>query len=372
MNVDNINVVIIMNDYTKMGGVEKVTANLSELFMNSDFCFQGVISLNKEFDNPKIKYPNQLSFFVMKIEEIKGFIQEKKITHVIIQTQLLKETLDILIELNELDVKKFPVLHNTPYAYLKFFYRKNNVVDFIKYLKMILITRQRSLYFLKEIIKCSNRLLLVSKKAEEELKTILPLKYHNKISFIYNAQSIQIECGNNCNKENIIVYAGRLAYDKRVFKAVQLLAPILKINSNWSLEILGDGDEKKIIEKFLLDNNINNIFLRGSIDNVFEYLSKSKISFLYSLYEGLPTSMLEASFYNNVLVTSDSKGGVSDIVENNINGFIVGSDIEFVRKIESLIVNETLNMNLRNGNASVRKKFNNSIILQLWEELFIQ
>ncbi|MDR0234811.1 glycosyltransferase [Acinetobacter sp.] len=370
MNIENVNVIIIINDYTKMGGVEKVTANLSKLFMCSNFSFQGVISLNREFDNPKIKYPAQLPFFVMKTGEIKKIIQEKKITHVIIQTQLLKETLDILKQLDGLDVKKIPVLHSTPYAYLRFFYKKNNIIDFIRYLKMIFITRQRSLYFIKEIIKRSNKFLLVSKKAEEELKFILAPKYHNKISFIYNAHDIQVERNNN--KENIIVYAGRLAPEKQVFKAVKLLAPILKANSNWHLEILGEGCEKNIIENFILDNNINNVFLRGSVDNVFDYLSRAKISFLYSLYEGLPTSMLEASFYNNVLVTSDSKGGVSDIVENNINGFIVNNDMEFVRKVESLIADETLAINLSNGNSRVRQKFDNTKIIKLWENLFIQ
>lgn len=366
------NVVIIMNDYTKMGGVEKVTANLCKLFIKSDINLFGVMSLNKEFELPKIKYPKEISFFVIEVKEIKQIIQKNKITHVIIQTQRLKETLDILKELKELKVKKIPVLHNTPYAYLNYFYEKNNLIGFVKYLKMILITRQRSLYFFNQILKLSNKFLLVSAKAEVELKNILSVKYHNKISYIYNAQDIQEDNNFNFSKENIIVYAGRLAYDKQVFRAIQLLSPILKRNNNWRLEILGDGPEKFSIEKFIIENKINNVYLRGSVNNVSEYLSRSKISFLYSLYEGLPTSMVEASFYKNVLVASNSKGGISDIIENNINGFIVESDIDFVNKIEELIINDTLNLSLRNGNASILEKFNNLKILNLWKELFTQ
>lgn len=372
MNVDSINVVIILNDYTKMGGVEKVTANLSELFINSNsnFNFQGVISLNKEFNDPKIKYSSKISIFVMKVEEIKYFIKEKKITHVIIQSQVLKETLDILKELDGLGVKKFPVLHNTPHVYLKFFYKKNNLMGFIKYLKMIFVTRQINLFLFKEVIRRSKKFLLVSKKAEEELKIILPVKYHNKISFIYNAQDVPIKNYSDCSKENLIVYSGRLAYDKQVLKAVKLLVPTLKKNSNWRLEILGDGPEGNMIKKYLLDNNVKNIFLKGRVDNVFEYLSRSKISFLYSLYEGLPTSMLEAAFCENVLIASNSSGGVTDIVKNNINGFIVESDIDFIDKIESLIINDNLIYSLRVGNHSVLKNFNNNEILELWKKLF--
>ncbi|ENV34778.1 glycosyltransferase [Acinetobacter gerneri] len=365
------NVVIIMNDYTKMGGVEKVTSNLSKLFMSSNIKLFGIISLNQEFNEPKIQYPVEMPIFLMSIEEIQKFIQENKITHVIIQTQLLKETVEILKEIKELKVKKFPILHNTPYAYLNYFYEKNNLKGFLKYLKMILVTKQRSMYFFRKIVELSDKFLLVSKKAEIELKSILPIKFHNKISYIYNAQDIQKENNVNFNKENIIVYAGRLAYDKQVFKAIQLLEPILKNNSDWSVEILGDGPEREIIEKFIIDNNINNIFLRGSVDNVFEYLSRSKISFLYSLYEGLPTSMLEASICKNVLIGSSSKGGISDIIENNVNGFIVENDSDFVKKIESLIENDILNTNLRNGNSIVLKKFNNTRILESWEKLFI-
>lgn len=371
-----VRVVIILNDYTKLGGVEKVTSNLASLFLKSNIPFYGIVSLNKKYDNPKIKYAKEVNIWVVELKNLKYFVKKNEISHVIIQSQLLKETSDIINEIKSDRVSVYPVLHSTPYAYLNWFLKVNNLVDFLKMIKMKFITKKRSIYFFKKIINASEAFLMVSSAAEKELKLILPNKYHEKIKYIYNPQSLEqvsdIGDYKSIKKEDIIVYLGRLVYEKQVLKTLILLTPVLKRNSTWRFEILGEGPEKVLIEKHIFENKLSNVIVRGRVDNISTYLKKSKISVLYSFFEGLPTSMLEGAFHYNVLVSSNSKGGISDIIKNDINGFIVESDSDFVNKIELLMLNNEKLEKLKEGNEIILANFDNTNILKLWEKILFK
>ena len=61
-------------------------------------------------------------------------------------------------------------------------------------------------------------------------------------------------------------------------------------------------------------------------------------------------------------------GGIDEIIENGINGYIVEDENEFVEKL-NLLVNQRLNPN--NVSASVIKKFNSRKILKEYEELLL-
>lgn len=78
-----------------------------------------------------------------------------------------------------------------------------------------------------------------------------------------------------------------------------------------------------------------NIFLLGAKKNVGDYLSVADFFVLSSDYEGLPMTLLEATSMG-VIPVSTPAGGVVDVIEDGVNGYLAESfdDEDFYRKIK--------------------------------------
>jgi len=112
---------------------------------------------------------------------------------------------------------------------------------------------------------------------------------------------------------------------------------LIKKYSNLSLCLIGNGSLFSEIEKEV--RGLNNVTMIKKTTNVEKYLSSIDIFFLPSVYEGMPLSLLEAMAAGTVIV-STNVGGISDIVENGVNGYLIDDcfDIEaFVSTFQYLI-----------------------------------
>lgn len=94
------------------------------------------------------------------------------------------------------------------------------------------------------------------------------------------------------------IYVGTLEKVKRVdliFKALQLAQK--KINSDWSLAVIGDGPERENLLKLAGELDISgHIHLHGSIpwDHVLKFYKESDLLFMASTSEGASRTLLEA------------------------------------------------------------------------------
>lgn len=361
---------IIVNDFSKLGGVEKVTSNLSFLFLDNNLPLHSIISLSQEYKKSKIEYPEALTIEVIKDpDKIIDYILKNNIGYIIYQLQELDQACFICekIKSKVRYLKIYFILHNTPFLYLKRLLPNVSFLDPLRELKMNLYTKYKNLFFFKKALLLCDKFILLSPENMKEFKSIFTKNTDSKIDYIYNPSSYSYYSDIK-DKQNIITYLGRLAVGKRVLETVKIIAPLLKYY-NWKFIILGDGDERSRIQEFINEQNISNVKLLGSVSNVNEYLVKSKITVLYSLFEGLPTSLLEAGFCENALVASNSKGGVKDIIKNGGNGYIVEDDNELFKKIQNLILDEKLLKNMQKNNVFLKDKFSNESILRKWETI---
>lgn len=152
-----------------------------------------------------------------------------------------------------------------------------------------------------------------------------------------------------------------------------LITAFSKINNtNWSLEIIGDGpDFDMIYNKAKEYNLLDNINFLGRRDNVSELLSDADVFLLISNSEGFPRSILEA-MRGALPVIATNVGGVKESVIDKANGFVVppGNVEELSSKIELLIANRQLveNMSIKSRelyeqNFTFSKMFNKTINL---------
>lgn len=127
----------------------------------------------------------------------------------------------------------------------------------------------------------------------------------------------------------VILGVGRLEKQKdfptliRAFAKVQQQRPARLI-------ILGEGIDRPQLEALVQELGIAaNATLPGFVANPYAYMAKSAVFVLSSLFEGLPTVLIEAMAAGTSVVSTDCKSGPSEILENGRYGKLVAvGDIE--------------------------------------------
>ena len=81
----------------------------------------------------------------------------------------------------------------------------------------------------------------------------------------------------------------------------------------------------------------SNCHFLGNIVNAGAYCSKADLFMLPSNYEGLPMVIIEAMSFGKPVVASNV-GGISEIVRNGINGYVVENSAEaFAARIREIL-----------------------------------
>lgn len=135
--------------------------------------------------------------------------------------------------------------------------------------------------------------------------------------------SLNVENFEKFKDKKIIFAAGRLTKQKNFTYLINEFAKFNKINDEFNLLILGDGEQKKLLQKKIKEFNLENkIYLMGHVKNVYSYFKYGEIFILSSLWEELGFVMIEAAFSNLFVISSDCPNGPSEFLDNNNNGIL--------------------------------------------------
>ncbi len=146
---------------------------------------------------------------------------------------------------------------------------------------------------------------------------------------ILNINEIRVKKINNniLNKDifskKVIISIGRLTYQKNFNFLIRAYREIIKDYPRFNLLILGEGEERKSLEKLIRKFNLESkIFLIGYEKNIFQYLKKAEIFVLSSMWEDPGFVLVEAGFLNKIVLSSDCPNGPIELLNNNSNGFL--------------------------------------------------
>lgn len=142
---------------------------------------------------------------------------------------------------------------------------------------------------------------------------------------------------------------------------------IAKLMPHVHFEWIGDGD----LRHLLTAPNIH-IVGWGPREEALEYVGKSDIYIMTSLWEGMPLALLEAMYLKKPCVVTDVVGN-RDVIENNINGYVCKTEQEFVDKIQYLIDHRNLRLSFGEAaHRAVLEKYNSSIMAEEYERLWMR
>lgn len=160
-----------------------------------------------------------------------------------------------------------------------------------------------------------------------------------------------------------LLYVGRLAAAKGLPVLLQSLATLKLERPNIQLTVVGDGEDRTALEdqaqKLNLANNVTFVGYQ-SPDQVRAHLANSDVFVMSSFAEGVPVVLMEAMMAGLPVVATQI-AGVSELVEDGINGFIVPpSNAEaLTSRISTLLADSELRRRLgAQGRRKVEQDFN--------------
>jgi glycosyltransferase involved in cell wall biosynthesis len=225
---------------------------------------------------------------------------------------------------------------------LKFFFKNLVVINSIQgYPKLNILRR----FLWKNIYSKSDGLITMTNITKIKLEKEFGFQ-GSKIMKIDNpiiSREIRLMANINLEKEDLKYFEkkvfcsiGRLTRQKNYLELLQAFNNFSKIyKDKANLIIIGEGEERVILEKFINKNNIKNCFLLGFKKNPFKYLSRSDLYISSSLWEEPGHTIIEAGYLNVPVLTSDCPNGPREIINDNINGFKYSMDNieDFVNKL---------------------------------------
>jgi len=129
------------------------------------------------------------------------------------------------------------------------------------------------------------------------------------------------------NKANkVILYVGRYKKEKGLDLLIKAFRKVQNEIPNCKLVLVGDGPEKQDLLKVTLGLELKDIVFMDPLehDKIPEIMNCADVFALCSLYEGMPTVVLEA-LACGVPVVSTDVGGVYKVVRDGKTGYIVKS-----------------------------------------------
>ena len=174
------------------------------------------------------------------------------------------------------------------------------------------------------------------------------------------------------NKENLISFVGRLDREKNAIALLEIFKES-KIHTDWKLQIIGDGSERKNLEQFVEKNQLQDrVIFYGTktSEEILELLRKSKIFGFTSLKEAFGNVLVEAMFCSNAIISYNCNYGPSDIVKNN-SGFLidVNNKEDFIQKLEMLTNSDEKLEKMMESASKEAQNWKQNEILKKWQEI---
>lgn len=208
---------------------------------------------------------------------------------------------------------------------------------------------------------------------EDKLEFQRNLNLNCPIECIYNPIKISVSNESYKNDSKTILSVGRLTSQKGFDMLIDVAKIVFEQHPNWNWTILGEWEDRELLQNKIHEYNLaDKIELVGNVSNVDEYYRSSSIFVLTSRYEGLGLVLLEAKSNKLPIVSFDCKFGLSEIIEDSENGYLVECfNINYMsEKICTLIENESLRLKFSEESYRKMDKFNPNSIVKKWEEVF--
>lgn len=396
MNLQEKNIgVAFIHRLLGLGGIEQVLLQtgliFQELGVRSYYLTQEYIPeqwVCPDSFSPEIEYlPNKKELTSLdNINYIAEFCKKRNVSIVIFPTTNKNPYLYLL---KEAGLKIIVWAHSIPFWEKTDWLipaRVNNLKSFRRALLFWLIrypiecmlgckaNRVKKIY--RSLIQDSDKFISLCPEYNEELAEELGLSQSDieKLDCVYNR--INLEEYPKLEKENLIVFVGRLSHkDKRPERVLLIWEKIMNKLPNWHVEIWGDGDEYTYLQKQIQKRKLERIELKGYISNPKEVYQRAAILMLTSTFEGWPLVLVESQSFGTIPMAFDVVAGIRRIIgkEQEYGKLIHPFDIEeYASKLYELCVNDETRTQIQENCMKLRTQYNPSLNIPVWTRILTE
>lgn len=358
------NILIFINSMKTAGGIERVVANLANVWSKKynvtilvkDEC-ESFYELNENIKIQSLNSPLRLnmhnrfqrvwSLFLNIInsrKKIKRYLKENQFDYIYVTSPFNS----LLLYLSSKSSFKKLIIseHGSELAYNKVY----------KILKKYLYPKAYSV------------------SVPTTLDTESYLKQNFNAIYIPHLSTFQKTLPNKLDTK-IVLNIGRLTSDKQQILLLKIWNELHKDNDldGWRLIIVGKGEEEKKLRDYISLNKLENVVeIMEPTKNIELVYKEASIFAFTSRYEGFGMVLLEAMSYGIPCVSFDCPSGPRDIVKDNINGFLVPCyDAKiFKEKLLCLMKNDEKLIYFGKNAYRIAEQWDNEKIINKWDYLF--
>ena len=367
-----LRLLITCDDISEVGGLERVVANLSNVFVENG-CEVWVYSVRQKFADLPYNYDKRVQF----VEYFRGIGFPKPKSYI---GKLWREVKRFVLwyiytdwsrQFKKSARKSDFIICNTYTNKLnKILSQKNNKNKTIK-----IVHNSFECYEERKIdLRVFNNIVLLT---EKNLKAFNQKYPQASFSIIPNfLPSIPKESSPLQSK--IVLSVGRMVEgdQKGFFRLVDIWEIVQKDSrfGEWKLHIVGDGLLKEQIQEKIKTKNLqDSIILKPFTNQIEQEYLRASIYAMTSLFEGLPMVLVESASFGLPQISFDINTGPSDIIENEKSGFLIpdGDLAGYAEKLKALMQNQNLRESMgKRAKEIAQEKFSKEVIMKKWFELF--
>lgn len=173
-------------------------------------------------------------------------------------------------------------------------------------------------------------------------------------------------------KNNNIITICRLHPGKRIDELIQIFSKLSDKTSK--LYIVGDGEEFEKLKILVKENKLSKRVIFTGYQNkeqMEKYLLDSSVFAMTSISEGLPMVLLEAMGYGIPCIAYKTESGVSDIIDDDLNGYIVENrnQKEYVNKLDYILRDKKSLKKFSKNSIKKANEFVPKRIIKIWESV---
>jgi len=166
-------------------------------------------------------------------------------------------------------------------------------------------------------------------KVETGINTIDTQFYSNEV------RKFQENGISNDDKMHLL-YIGDLSARKNVLKVLKIINNLVNLRSDIMLDIVGDGEERNELEKYVIDNNLNRFVAFYGFRQSYEipkFLAQSKCFLFQTDFDIWGLVLVEAMAAGIPCIASVHAGASQDLINDGVTGFTLDySETERVAK----------------------------------------
>ena len=194
---------------------------------------------------------------------------------------------------------------------------------------------------------------LISEKITRNVFTVYNGIAENTITPEYSLPNFE-------KKRKIVLSIARISAPKNIDLFLETAKKLPQYDFVW----LGGSPEHSVDELHKMYSVPKNVILFGDVPNASNYINICDLFVLFSNFEGLPMTIIEAMSQKKAIVASNV-GGIYELVDSSNGKLIENTVEEAVQAVESVLENDVLRHQMEQ--KSYEKYQNNFTLEKMWE-----